>query len=207
MMMKRLPLILNIILLVAVAVLYVLHFTSHKGNHGMANSDQGTIADVKGPLKVAFINIDSLVSKFSLYKENAIKLTDKQKQIEAELKEKNDKFQKNAMDFQYKINKGLVTTAEAQDIQKNLTDEQQNLYKLRDQLTQDFSQEQAVMNRQMIEAIEKYLKEYTKDHPYHYIFSYSFGQNLLYANDSLEITNDVLVKLNENFKETAKSRK
>jgi outer membrane protein len=205
--MKRLPIILNLVLFVAVAVLYVLHFTSHKGNSVSAGSMPGTVASVNGSLKVAFVNIDTLVSKYNLYKDNNVKLGEKQKLMETELKDKTDKFQKNYTDFQYKINKGLVTTAEAQEMQKNLGEEQQNLVKLRDQLSQEFAEQQQVMNRQMVNEIEKYLKDYTKEHPYHYIFSYAFGQNLLYANDSLDITKDIIVRLNENYKETAKSKK
>jgi outer membrane protein len=205
--MKRLPIILNVILIVAVAILYVFHFTSHGGKAGATGSAPGTVADVKGSLKIAFINIDTLVNKYGLFKDNSSKLADKQKRMEAELNDKTGKFQKNYMDFQNKMNKGLLTTAEAQDLQKNLTDEQQNVIKLRDQLSQDLAQEQQVMNRQMIDEIEKYLKEYTKEHPYHYIFSYSFGQSLLYANDSLEITQEVLTKLNENYKESSKAKK
>ena len=205
--MKRLPLILNIVLLIAVAVLYVLHFTAHQGKSSTASSLPGTVSEVKGSLKIAYINIDTLVSKYSLFKDNSSKLADKQKKMEAELNDKTGKFQKNYMDFQNKINKGLITTAEAQEIQKNLTDEQQNLVRLRDQMSQEFAEQQQVMNRQMINEIEKYLKEYTKEHPYHYIFSYSFGQSLLYANDSLEITQEVLSKLNENYKEASKTKK
>ena len=207
MMMKRLPIILNIVLFIAVAVLYVLHFTSHKGKSGASGSMPGTVNEIKGSLKIAFVNIDTLVSKYTLFKDNSLKLADKQKQMEAEMSEKTGKFQRSYMDYQNKINKGLVTTAEAQELQKNLTEDQQNLVKLRDQLSQEFTEQQQVMNRQMINEIEKYLKEYTKDHPYHYIFSYAFGQNLLYANDSLEITQEVLSKLNENYKEASKTKK
>ena len=155
--MKRLPIILNLVLLVAVAVLYVLHFTSKKSNSGSDGSLPGSVASVKGSLNVAYVNIDSLVSKYSLYKDNNVKLAEKQKQMEAELKDKTDKFQKNYTDFQYKVNKGLVTTAEAQELQKNLGDEQQNLVKLRDQLSQEFGEQQQVMNRQMINEIEKWV--------------------------------------------------
>ena len=205
--MKRLPIILNLVLLVAVAILYVLHFTSHKGNNAATGSAPGTIADVKGSIKIAFVNIDTLISKYDLYKDNVVKLSGKQKQMEAELNEKTDKYQKDNTDAQYKYNKGLLTSAEAQELGKKLSDEQQNLVKLRDQLSQELAEQQQVMNRKMVNEIEKYLKDYTKLHPYHYIFSYAFGQNLLYANDSLDITREVLVKLNENYQELNKGKK
>jgi outer membrane protein len=207
MMMKRLPIILNLVLLVAVAVLYILHFASHKGNSAAVGSAPGTVADVKGSLKVAFVNIDSLISKYDLYKDNVVKLGGKQKQMEAELNEKTEKYQKDNTDAQYKYNKGLLTSTEAQELGKKLNDEQQNLVKLRDQLSQELAEQQQVMNRKMVNEIEKYLKDYTKLHPYHYIFSYSFGQNLLYANDSLDITREVLLKLNENYQELNKGKK
>ena len=129
------------------------------------------------------------------------------KQMEAELNEKTDKYQKDNTDAQYKYNKGLLTSAEAQELGKKLSDEQQNLVKLRDQLSQELAEQQQVMNRKMVNEIEKYLKDYTKLHPYHYIFSYAFGQNLLYANDSLDITKEVLFKLNENYQELNKAKK
>lgn len=205
--MKRLPLILNAVLIIAVAVLYLLHFTSGKSNSSTGGSIISMPGNFQGSLKIAYVNIDTLMSKFSLYNQNQQKLADRQKKAEAQLNEKGSQFQSHYNDFQNKVNKGLITTADAQEMQKQLTEEQQNLYKLNDQLRQDLTEEGQVMTRQVLDEIESYLKEYTKDHPYSYIMSYSFGSAVLYANDSLDITNDVLQKLNEKFKNTEKSKK
>ena len=44
-----------------------------------------------------------------------------------------------------------------------------------------------------------YLKEYNMDYNYQFIFSNSFGDNLLFANDDLDITNSVLEGINAQY--------
>jgi outer membrane protein len=201
--MKRISLITNIVLALAVAVLYVLHFTSQAGHKG--GTGALTPADsYSGEMKIAYINIDSLVSNLERYNELKTKFADKQKKLEAELNDKGKQYQAHVMDFQNKVNKGLVTTNEANELQQQLGAEQQNVLALRDKLNQELAEEEQVSNRKLMNEIEEYLKVYTQEHPYHYILSYSFGGNVLYANDSLEITQDVLKNLNQQFKEESK---
>ena len=202
--MKRLPIILNAILIVAVAVLYFLYFTSVKGK----SAQQTTLAsNYTGAMKIAYVNIDSLMNKFNLYNQNQQKLAEKQKKAEAQFNEKSSQFQAHYNDFQNRVNKGLITSADAQEMQKQLSDEQQNLVKLNDQLRQELADESTVLTRQVLNEVENFLKDYTKDHPYSYIVSYSFPGPVLYANDSLDITNEVLNLLNDKFKDTGKEKK
>jgi hypothetical protein len=46
----------------------------------------------------------------------------------------------------------------------------------------------------------EYLKEYNTDQNYQFIFSNSFGDNVLFAIDQLDITYTVLPGLNEKYK-------
>jgi outer membrane protein len=201
--MKRTSLIINIVLALAIVVLFVLHFTSQSGNK--KGSGTFSAADsFKGEIKIAYINIDSLVANLERFNDLRVKFTDKQKKLEAELNDKGKLYQNHVMDFQNKVNKGLVTTNEANELQQQLGAEQQNLLALRDKLNAELAEEEQVSNRKLMNEIEEYLKEYTLNHPYHYILSYSFGGSVLYANDSLEITQDVLTNLNQKFKEEIK---
>ena len=61
------------------------------------------------------------------------------------------------------------------------------------------AEEEQVMNRQVLNSIMDYLKEYNKDHGYHYVLSNAFGGPLLYSNETLNITQDVLSGLNETY--------
>ena len=77
--------------------------------------------------------------------------------------------------------------------------EQQNHLQLRDELSLQLSEEEQVSNRKLIEALMVYLKEYNMDYNYQFIFSNSFGDNLLFANDDLDITNSVLEGINAQY--------
>ena len=61
------------------------------------------------------------------------------------------------------------------------------------------------MNRQVINAIMEYLKENSSQLNYKYVLGTSFGGNILYANDSLDITRNIIKGLNEKYQQTKKN--
>lgn len=62
--MKGSSLIVAILLFLAIAVLYVLHFTG-KGA-GEADSDEGEKTEIQNSLKIAYIKADSLILNYDL---------------------------------------------------------------------------------------------------------------------------------------------
>ena len=66
------------------------------------------------------------------------------------------------------------------------------------------SEEEQVMYRQVLNEVMDYLKEYNAEYNYKYIFSNSFGGVLLYTDNTLNITQDVLKGLNESYAESKK---
>jgi outer membrane protein len=92
-------------------------------------------------------------------------------------------------------------------MEQQLMGEQQNLVRLRDNYSQQLSEEEQVLNRKLINDIVVYLKDYNKDGRYTYIMSNTFGGNLLYVPDSLNITKDVLKGINEQYAKNKKDKK
>ena len=72
--------------------------------------------------------------------------------------------------------------------------------KLQQDLSNEINEKQTVMNRQVINAIMEYLKENSAQFNYKYVLGTSFGGNILYANDSLDITQSITAGLNEKYK-------
>jgi len=129
--MKRLSVILYVILFLAVAGLYFLHFSGNKKTikNEITRNNAGSPAQ-----GIAYINIDSVIFKFNMFLDRRNDLMDKQKSAEAELNSKGDQYQKAAKDYQDKVNKGLVTRATAAQIEQSLVQQQQELVSLRDKL-------------------------------------------------------------------------
>jgi len=87
-----------------------------------------------------------------------------------------------------------------QEIEQQLNAEGQNFQQLQMEYNQQLNEEMQVMNRKLYEDIVEFLKEYNKEHRYAYILSDSYGGGLLYAEKSLDITWDVIRKMNEKYK-------
>lgn len=202
--MKNLSLILNAVLIVAVGVLYYLHFSS---GHNTKKSKGSESTQVASGVPIVFINIDTLLNNYEYYADLQDEILNKQSELEAQLNSRTRTYDKNAKDYQDKVNKGLVTRREAAELEQSLYQEQQEILQLRDQLAAELQEEELVRNRRLIENIMVFLKEYNKDYNYQYIFSNSFGSNILYAGDSLDITNSVLEGLNKQYREQKGTKK
>jgi len=205
--MKRVNLIINIVLVIAVGVLFVLYFTGKKKS-GPAQTEEKLVENNStGKGEMAYINIDTLMNNMDMFFDVRNKLIEKQKSSEAELNSRSKDFEKEATDFQEKVRKGLVTRSRAQEIEQELYLEQQNLIGFKDKLSLELAEEEQVMNRQLIYYITDYLKEYNKEKKYQFIISNSLGGPLLYASDKQDITNDVVEGINAKYaKEREKSK-
>jgi outer membrane protein len=191
--MKKLYIILYVVLFLAVIGLYFLHFS------GTKESDRSSPVSVSPVLGLAYVNIDSVLTKFDMFNDKREDLFAKQKNSEAELNSKGSQYEKAARDYQEKASKGLITRATAAEMEKALLQQQQDLVSLRDKLQSNLMEEEQVMNRQVIEYITRFLEENKSEYNYQYIFGKSFGSVLLYSDSNLDITQKVLDALNKKY--------
>ena len=195
--MKKLSVILFVVLFLAIAALFVLQFAGNK----KTKTNQATDTSLNTPTGgIAYVNIDTVVFRFSMYADRKAELLEKQKKAEAELNSKGSQYEKGVKDYQDKVNKGLVTRATAAEIEQSLYQQQQELVTLRDKLQTDLVEEDQVMNRQILEYITTYLEEHKAEYNYQYIFGKSFGSVVLYSSPSHDITQKVLDGLNLKYK-------
>lgn len=196
--MKKLSLWLNIVIIIAVAGIYFLHFTGNKTTKNDI-SDDGTDQVINRDYALAYVDIDTLVSNYSLFIDKRDELTQKKNESEAGLQIESKSFEKEIRDFQDKVNKGLITRAKAQLLQQELGKKEQELYAIRDNLARQLQEEEQVMYRQVLNEVMDYLEEYNTDYNYKYIFSKTFGGQILYSDNSLNITSDVLKGINAKY--------
>ena len=202
-MMKNLSLIINAVLAVALGVLFVLHFSLRSKVAELETSPGGS--NIGGASKIVYINTDSLNAKYDYYVDQKALLLGKQKRMEDELATKKNAYEKSVMEYQEKSQKGLLLRSEAAKIEQQLGADQQNLMRLSESMQGQLAEESQVVNRKLLNNIVDYLKEYNKNGKYQYILGNAFGSNLLYTNDSLDITKAVLKGLNEKYSKEKKN--
>ena len=199
--MKNISLIINIVLAIAVGVLFFLYFSLKSEIKTVASAPaSGSVKDVR----IAFVNMDTLYAHYDEYMDLKAQIAEKQKKMENELNNKKSQYERKVMDYQDKVQKGLLLTSERQRIEQQLYADQQNLLRLGESMQNELAEETRVLNNRLGNNIVEFLKEYNKDGKYVYIMSHVFGGNLLYVNDSLDITAVVIKGLNEKYRKSRK---
>jgi len=206
--MKNLSLVLNGILIIAVVGLYYLHFSSSP-NTNHTEETENNVEEVESidneltnainpEANVGYINIDSLQGKYELYEELINKLKIKQKKYEREITAKSSVFEKKLQDFQQKA--ATMTQFEGQMKQKELAEEEQKLYKMRDDFTAQFQNEERKLNDQFQSKVKAFIKEHNKTADYDIIIGASeLGNLVLDYKNEIDITNVVVNGLNEQY--------
>jgi outer membrane protein len=206
--MNKVSPILNIILLIAVAVLFYFQFAGDKSTGSKADkkskkATQEAFANYD-QLRVAYVNIDSLLADYQMYIDKRDEFIDDQTNSQEELQNKSQQLQQEFQDLQEKLNKGLITRAKARMMQQELGQKEQQLYQMRNAMTSQLAEKEQVIYRQVLNSITEFLDDYAAAHNYHYVLSYSFGGPVLYRADKFDVTRDVLEGLNEEYKKDQK---
>lgn len=197
--MKNINYVINAILAIAVIVLFVLHFSNKKEDKIPTNT-LSVEANADALLPIAYINTDSLLMNYNYAKDLNEALLRRQENSRASLNEKGQQLEKEAAEFQRKIqNNAFLSRERAEQEQQRLMKKEQELRELEQRLTNELLVEQQKMNEQLRDSITTFLKEYNKDKKYQIIFSNTMGDNILIANPIYDITNQVVQLLNKKY--------
>jgi outer membrane protein len=191
---KNLSIVLNVILAIAVVVLYVLHFTDKNSD---ATSTESATTSGQTDLSVAYVNSDSLLSNYDYFSDLEKKFMERRDKLNAEYQNRAEGLQREISDFQNTA--GNMTISQARAVEEDLRKKQQNLMMYQEQLGQQLRREEAEMNSDLYDQVSEYLQEYGKNKNLQLVLTYTKGSGVLYANDSLNITEEVIVGLNETY--------
>lgn len=201
--MKNISIVLNIVLAIAVAVLYYLHFQlkNECSTGGQDNQELNFQAPQKQLVPtIYYINTDSLWKNYEFIK-NEIEILEKEKtKAESQIESKARQLESDIMDFQQKVQSGMISMDDARKKEAELMERQQKLYDLREQLAKDLLAKEQEKNDMLQKAITDYIKKYNIGKNFSYVLGYSQGGGILFANDSLDITNEILEGLNSEYK-------
>ena len=195
--MKNLSLLLNVILFIAGAILYFLHFSSDDKTAETADTSSAGVADKSG-LKIAYVNSDSLISNFDFFIEKSEELEEERSKSETDLENRARGIEKQVSDFQR--TRGNMTINQARAIEEDLYKKQQNLLQYRENLAQQLMKKESEVNNELYDKVSSYLKEYGSKHKMQVVLSYTRNSGVLYANDSLDITQVVITGLNDSYR-------
>jgi outer membrane protein len=187
--MKNLSNLLSIIAIIAVAILYFLHFTNKSGT-----SSSGA----EGPSlqSVYYINIDTLNANLDFLAKQQEDLEKREIDADVALKQKGAELEKEIMDYQKQVQSGYLTPKQMQTIEQRLGKKQQAIMAERDSIATLLLKEGQEINRMIAEKLKKHIEDFSKTNPCDLVLGYTENSNILYANKQMDITNQILKKLN-----------
>ena len=153
-------------------------------------------------LKIAYVDVDSLLANYIFYQDLVEEMTRKEENYRLALTEEANKLQKEINDFQNKFQNGVYSSAERAESERNrLLKKQQALEEKSRQYSVDFDNEGAANSEKISEIVDNFIKEYNKTHGYDMIVSKA---SLLFANEALNITAEILDGLNAEYTSESK---
>ena len=197
--MKNLSIIINILLAVAVGILYYLHFNL-KNQCNQAPVAMPLPKAVKSGAGIVFVNADSLLNNYEYYKELKKQLEEKGKRSESEFNSKASALQQEVQAYQQKAPTMLPDQRAAAE--EGLMKKQQTLMQRKEELGQQLADEEQKLVKQLYQTVNTYLKKSNPGGAYQFVFSKNGP--ILMANDSLDITKSLIEGLNKEYKDSKK---
>lgn len=202
--MRQILLVLNIVLIIAVAILYYLHFgkskTSVPSAATITTKDSAGNVVVK-PLKIAYVDLDSIQENYVYYKEKMDEFEKKKDRADRELNSAFQKIENERVSFVQRGN--TITQIEAENFQREYTRKMENLENQKRSMENNIQQEGVKTMEELKKKINDFLTAYNTTKEYSYIFSYSSTINMLFYKDTTyNITNEVVAGLNEEHNKT-----
>jgi len=195
--MKNLSLVLNAVLIVAVGVLYYLHFSG-----GPRSTPSGTTA-VPGDTRIAYINSDSVLKNYEYFKVTREKLESKGKKLDADLRNRAQGLQNDYEAYQRNVSN--LTIGQAKSLEEDLQKKQQNLQLYQQSLTQEMSGEEQKITQDLYTRVTDFLKKYGNEKGLQIVLKFDTSSDLLFGGENLDITKDVTAGLNEAYQVEKKS--
>ncbi len=151
-------------------------------------------------ISIAYVQMDSVTANYTFAKEIQASLEGDAKDNRATLESKAGAFQKAAQDYQRRVQiNAFVSQDAALAEQKKVLKMQQEAQNLELQMTQKFALKQQMMMQDLAKDVKEKLKEFNNGR-FQLILSNTGMDNVLYADDALDITKDFINFLNDNYK-------
>ena len=196
--MKGTSLIVSIVLFVAIAVLYVLHFTGG-GKNGQGSADDKAVISRDG-LRIAYVKADSVILNYKLAEFLHDDFTKKQEVFSGEYATKRKSFEKDAAAFQEKLQRGgFLSEQSAVKERDRLVGLEQEILKMDQDLSATLGKMQNTNSQQVLDSLLNTIKQFNANKNYDYILNAS---SILIGDEGDNITADILKLMNEKYTAT-----
>ena len=150
--------------------------------------------------KTAYVDTTVLVKEYKEIKDVEANLTSKSDSARKQLDSVARVFQQEVQAYQSQM--GSMSESQRKTREQELMQKQQMLQQQQQMVGNRLRDENSKIMDSMVTKIKDYVKEYGEENNYTYIFGSNESANIMYAEEGLDITQDVLKELNEGYGES-----
>ena len=152
---------------------------------------------------IVYVNSDSLLENYTYFKDIRSKMESKSKKAQVDLTAKGNAFQKEVTEYQQ--NAQTMSADQRAATEQRLARKQQELATFNQNASSALANESAAENEKLYEKVADYLKGYAKKKGYKLVLTYSKSNpTVLFADESLDVTKEVVAGLNDAYKSEKK---
>ena len=154
--------------------------------------------------KIAYVLIDTLTSQYQKCKALEEEFTKKRANAESTINAKGKNFTAQMQEFNRKYQSNQFTQQQFEAEQARLAKLQQDLQDLEARLSNSLQEEYQKEFQALTDTIQNFTKSYAKEKGYDFILCKSSGiDNVLYANEAYDVTDEVVKALNKRYTKNA----
>jgi outer membrane protein len=162
-----------------------------------ATADQTSTGN-SGKSSIVFINQDTLTVKYEYAKDMRKRLEDKGKAAQNDVGSRKQAFQREVAEYQKSAN--TLSADQRSTTEQLLQRKGQEMQTYEQNASAQFQNDQAGETQKLYEKVYAFTKQYAKDNGYKLVLTFQTGNtNLLYGDASLDVTADVIKKLNDAY--------
>ena len=163
-----------------------------------------TVAEKTPGYKFAYVQIDTLTSQYQKCKDLEDEFAKKRANAEATINAKGKSFTSQMQEFNRKYQSNQFTQQQFEAEQARLAKLQQDLQDLQARLSNSLQEEYQKEFQALTDTIQNFTKSYAKEKGYDFILCKSSGiDNVLYANEAYDVTEEVVRALNKRYAKAA----
>ena len=158
-------------------------------------------------LRIAYVDIDTLLINYNLWIELNEEMIRKEESVRATINEKEKSLQSDYEEFERKLNNNAFATRERAEAEQNrILKKREDLVALSERLANELAIENNKNSVLFRDSINAYINDYNKEHGYNIILS-RIGDNILYIDNAMNITKEIVDGLNARHEKNKDKKK
>lgn len=151
--------------------------------------------------KLAYVDTSKVIEEYKEMKDVEAEFTSKSDAVRNQLDSIGQAFQQEVQAYQSGM--GSMSEAQRKAKEQELMQKQQMIQQRQQMQTNQLRQESSQIMDSLVEKVKTYVKDYGKDHGYSMVFGSNEGTTVMYAEDGMDITEEILKELNNGYEPKA----